>query len=86
MHVGWLLASALVDGVRGTKAIAYPYHEVHAVRELGKQLSGQAVCGDTIVAIMALAYFEVSIALLLPFRVLIRVDRLFGWAIIHVNT
>jgi hypothetical protein len=62
VYVGWLLAAALVDAARGTNSIVYPYHELCAVRELGVKLNSQSInsSSDAVIAIMVLAYFEVS--------------------------
>lgn len=60
VYVGWLFASALIDSIRGTAEIEYPYEEFIAVRELSDNIKNQKPTIHVIAAITTLGLFEVS--------------------------
>jgi hypothetical protein len=81
VHIGWLVATALTDAIRGTAKMVYPYEEFVAIRELGDRVANQMPNYQIANPILMLGLFEVRCDGSLCERcwhLSNRYDRLFG--------
>jgi hypothetical protein len=62
IYIGWLLTAGVLDAVRGTQDIAYPYYEYQAVKELQRYIDGASAreLHEVVYPVLILGMFEVS--------------------------
>ncbi|KAK0710610.1 hypothetical protein B0H67DRAFT_601597 [Lasiosphaeris hirsuta] len=60
IYIGWLLTAGVLDAVRGTETIVYPYYEYQAVKELQRFIDGadERELHDVVYPVVILGMFE----------------------------
>jgi hypothetical protein len=61
IYIGWLLTAGVLDAVRGSKEVAYPYYEYQAVKELQKFIDQAEMkeLHEVVYPVIVLGMFEV---------------------------
>jgi len=64
IYIGWLLTAGVLDAVRASKEISYPYYEYQAVRELQKFIDGAGTrhLHELVYPVIILGMFEVHLS------------------------